>query len=147
MIATALNGQRQGRLRSDQLALIRRDAKAAELGPYFQTLHGHTPRSMGRSLPEQRTLTPSILVRIQVPQPRILPTVKGEEYSTALAATHEAAALRLTALKQRAHDITVPWRRRPALHSGIERLARTYQGAGDVAAPRLRGWAPGPRIS
>ena len=32
-------------------------------------------------------------VRIFFGQPRILPTVKGEEYSTALAATHEAAAL------------------------------------------------------
>src|ERR1700724_3908084 len=71
MIATALNGQRQGRLRSDQLALIPRDAKAAELGTHCQTLHGHTPRSMGRSLPEQRTLTPSFLVRIRVPQPVI----------------------------------------------------------------------------
>jgi hypothetical protein len=38
-------------------------------------------------------------VRIFFGQPRILPTVKGEEYSTALAATHEAAALRMTALK------------------------------------------------
>jgi hypothetical protein len=32
-----------------------------------------------------------------------------------------------------------PWRRRAALHSGIERLARTYQGTGEPAAPSSSG--------
>lgn len=31
------------------------------------------------------------------------------------------------------------WRRRAGLHSGIERLARTYQGAGEPAAPSSSG--------
>ena len=38
-------------------------------------------------------------------------------------------------------SVPVPWRRRAGLHSGIERLAQPYQGAGEP------GWAPGPRIT
>jgi hypothetical protein len=36
-------------------------------------------------------------------------------------------------------SVPVPWRRRAALHSGIERLARPYQGAGEPAAPSSSG--------
>jgi len=36
-------------------------------------------------------------------------------------------------------SVQVPWRRRAALHSGIERLARPYQGAGEPAAPSSSG--------
>ena len=36
-------------------------------------------------------------------------------------------------------SVQVPWRRRAALHSGIERLSRTYQGAGEPAAPSSSG--------
>jgi hypothetical protein len=42
-------------------------------------------------------------------------------------------------------SVQVPWRRRAALHSGIERLARTYQGAGEPAASLSSGL--GARIS
>jgi hypothetical protein len=36
-------------------------------------------------------------------------------------------------------SVPLPWRRRAALHSGIERLARPYQGAGEPGAPSSSG--------